>query len=83
MIQNREKKEIGKKREDQGSLLSELYEAFSRDNGFERRNKARVRQMRSEVIFQTGKSKNICNLYHHAVAKNRIKHVRERGERSG
>lgn len=83
MIQNREMKGIGKKREDQRSLLPELYKAFSRDNRLERRNKTRMRQMRSEVIFQTGKSKNICNLYHHAVAKNRIKHVRERGERSG
>ena len=83
MIQDREKKGIEKKREDQRSLLSELYEAFNRDNRFERRNKTRMRQMRSEVIFQTGKSKNICNLYHHAVAKNRIKTVRERGERSG
>ena len=83
MIQDREKKGIEKKREDQRSLLSELYEAFNRDNRFERRNKTRMRQMRSEVIFQTVKSKNICDLYHHAVAKNRIKTVRERGERSG
>lgn len=38
MIQDREKKEIEKKREDQRSLLSELCETFSRDSGLKRRN---------------------------------------------
>lgn len=84
MIQDREKKGIEKKREDQRSLLSELYEAFNRDNRFERRNKTRMRQMRSEVIFQTGKSKNICCLRRayrrvsHDVPHRRAEHSVER-----